>query len=349
MKPVARHLDALSDPSASPCDVAVVLLHRGGPEDRDAIVPFYDRLWSDPTVLPPRGLFSRVDPKAALAEATPALQKAYGLIGGRAPVNDLVRSQARALENVLNGKPLQAAVARGRFRVFAGFVDGGRNLDGIVAEIAASGARQVVVIPLYPQFARFLGGVCIDAFEAAVSAAPAAKLTAKRIVVDSFHDDANYRAALLDKTASAFDLIPPDLRETAFLLFSIHAPSKGHERAEDRYLAECDAVATWLMGQVGFDESRAAVGYQGFGGPGGVLEPIVHQLGIDLAKQGRAAIVVVALSYVTDAFETLHDLDIELYTAARNAGAKQVRRAPSQNASPAFVDALARRVSSSLR
>jgi ferrochelatase len=346
MKPVARHLDALAAPSTSSCEVAVVLLHRGGPQAKDEIVPFYERLWSDPTVLPPRGLFSRVDPKGALAEATEALHKAYGLIGARSPVDDLVRSQARALENVLNGEPLQAAVAPGRFRVFAGFVDGGRNLEQVVADIAASGARRVVVIPLYPQFALCLGGACIAAFEAA---AVAAGLRAPRTVIESFHDDPAYRAALLDKTASAFDLIPPDLRETAFLLFSIHAPTKGHERAEDRYLAQADATATWLMQAVGFDESRCAVGYQGFGGPGGVLEPIVHQLGIDLAKQGHAAIVVVALSYATDGFETLHDLDIELYTAVRNAGAKQVRRAPSMNAAPAFIAALARRVLSSAR
>lgn len=346
MKPVARHLDALANPSSSECDVAVVLLHRGGPQARDEIVPFYERLWSDPTVMPPRGLFSRVDPKAALAEATDALLKAYGLIGARSPVNDLARSQARALENVLNGKPLQAAVASGRHRVFAGFVDGGRNLEDVAREIAASRARQIVVIPLYPHFARSLGGACIEAFEAA---AVAAGIRTPRTVIDSFHDDPGYRASLLDKTTSAFDLIPPDLRESAFLLFSVHAPTKGHERAEDRFLASTDATATWLMQAVGFDESRCAVGYQGFGGPGGVLEPIVHQLGIDVAKQGRAAVVVVALSYVTDGFETLHDLDIELYTATRNAGAKQVRRAPSQNAAPLFIEALAKLVLSSPR
>jgi protoporphyrin/coproporphyrin ferrochelatase len=344
-KPVARHLDALSVPSPTSCEIAVVLLHRGGPQSKDEILPFYERLWSDSAVAP-RGKSGRADPKAAVADAADALQRSYGLIGARSPVNDLVLGQARALENVLNGKPLQAAVASGRYRVFAAFSDGGRNLDEIVAAIAASGAKRVVAIPLYPHFAHALGGACAVAFE---SAAKAARLAAPRAVIASFHDDAGYRATLLEKTNSAFDLIPPDLRANAYLVFSVHSPAKGQERTEDRFLAQTDETATWLMRQLGFDETRCAVGYQGFGGPGGVLEPIVHQLGIDVAKRGHPAVVVVALSYVTDGFETLHDLDIEFYTAVRNSGAKQARRAPSQNAAAMFIQALARLVAASAR
>jgi ferrochelatase len=68
--------------------------------------------------------------------------------------------------------------------------------------------------------------------------------------------------------------------------------------------------------------------------------PPVEDVIDELARSGRAAVVVCSAGFVADHLEILYDLDIEARTIAENAGARFERTA-MPNADPAYLDVLA--------
>lgn len=333
MKVVERHLDR-GGSAKERAETGVLLLHLGGPDRGEDVERFYLDLWAQPEIVPKRK-------SASLAEAFESQREeialAYSLIGNRSPIADLVAAQALALENHLANRPVMALPAGGRYLVKSGLRFGRDSIESGLRALLDAGVARVVAIPLYPQKSLALGGLCLAELDAAARGLGAAK---KLKVVDSFAAHPQYLDAMVDKTRRAIDLVPPDLREGVFLLFAVHSPPGSRAKA-DGYLGQVEATAQAIMRRVGFDEDRSAVAFQAFRAPAPELEPSVVDFVTERARAGVKAIVVVPTSYVVDAFETLHELDIRAYQAGAEHGVRQMRRVPSLNADPLFIAALA--------
>lgn len=342
MRVVARHLDALDTaaPRSAPPQVAVILLHLGGPASADGIEGFYRRLWQEPVFATGglSGLFGRGKVDRAWQDAAATLNRGYQLIGARSPVMDLARSQALALENHLNGRPPMAPPdGTGRAVVRAAFRFAEQDIEATLRQLKELGAQCIVAIPLYPQLCADTSALCLAELD---RVAAALSLTARLRTITSYHDHPAFLRVLEGRTRRAIDLVPTDLRDEVFLLFAMHSPPYG--RAEDGgYLAQVEATAQSVMQAVGYDEQRSAVAFLNCRAPVRFLSPPLAGFAEERAKAGVKAMVVVPVSQVTDAFETLHDLDIEGYQAAVTAGTRQYRRVPTLNADPAFIAALA--------
>ena len=336
---VRRHLDPQGDGPGREVtpELGVVLLHLGGPTSESDIEPFYRRLWSLPEVAPGLPLLRgrRID--RAWEEASATILRGHQLIGGRSPVCDLARSQALALQNRFCGRPMMAPAAPGSVVARAAFCLAEPTVEQVVDELKETGVERVVALTLYPQASESTTGVCLSRLDGAVKAAG---WRAPVSVVESYHDLRPFQRVLADRTRRAIDLVPPELRDETFLLFALHSPP--HARAEaDRYLAEVERTAQAVMKAVGYDEERSAVAYQTCRPPVRTLAPTVAEFALQRAEAGCRSMVVAPVSYVTDSFESLHDLDIEAFSAATEAGMLQFRRVPSLNADPVFVGALA--------
>lgn len=338
MKIVTRHLDAVGQSGEKPT-IGIILLHLGGPDSTDAIARFYHDLFSEADILP-LGLSELMRAQRIrtwLSENEAEITKQYSLIGARSPVADLAGSQALALENHLNGRPVMAPRTGGKYLVRAAERFGRDRIDAVIGEMDAAGIEHLVAIPLYPQASRGLSGICIDEL---VRVLKGTRLAKRTTVVECYHDAPRYLAAATARVRHALDLVPPALRDQTFLLFSVHSPP--HARAkDDEYLDQVEFTAQALMKSVGYDENRSAVAFQGFRAPCRQLEPAVRDFVLERAGAGIKAMVTVPVSYVTDSFETLYDLDIAAYTAGAENGIKQMRRAASLNADAAFIETLA--------
>lgn len=339
MKVVQRHLDEIDPPGTSGhATVGVVLLHLGGPDDEASIESYYRSLWSDPDLFP-TGFFSRSKTRVecAWAERGDELKAAYRLIGGRSPVRDLLEAQALALENYLHERPVMGVAVGGVFRVIVGTRFGRPSIEDAVQELKRSGVKHVVALPLYPH----ADPAPLTAIRREWDRASEAHgLTAPVNFVESFHREEGYLSTVIGRTERSFDLIPPDVRERAFLLFSVLSPPRKRARSGG-LLPRVEETAQSVMRAVGRDEERAAVAFQNRGGPGEWLEPTTEAFAVERARSGELALVVVPLSLVTDDFDTLHTLDISVYGAATEAGVKQYRRVPTLNAEPRFIECLA--------
>lgn len=137
------------------------------------------------------------------------------------------------------------------------------------------------------------------------------------------------------------------------ILFSTHSiPTADAERSGARdiewgeggaYAAQHLAVAAWVMDRVrqtvaGTDDVAWQLVYQSRSGPASQpwLEPDVCDVIGELPAQGRKAVAVVPVGFMSDHMEVLWDLDTEAAEAAEEAGLR-FTRTPTPGVSPSFV------------
>ncbi|MFH0946496.1 MAG: ferrochelatase [Planctomycetota bacterium] len=344
---VRRHLDLLDrDGPPGAAEVCVVLLHLGGPLSLESVEPFYVDDWSGPGS--GSGGFSLQSRRDAARQAFEAVRDQltadYQRLGGGSPVNDLVSQQARALENCLCHRPVMAASRGGRFRVFPGFRFGTPDIASAVAAARETGADRVIGIPLYSLPAVSTTGACVPEFQ---KACEQHGYQGRNLVIEPFSERPEFQGATAVRLRRTLDLIPEELRAEAAVLFSVVSEPLGRKGIA-RFLEQVEAAAQAILAGAGVDESRSAVAFLDRGGPGRWLEPALRAVAAARVEGGNRALVVLPLGWVTDDFETLHELDMRVPAELSALGIEKYRRVPLFNADPEFIQLLAQFVTERL-
>ena len=72
------------------------------------------------------------------------------------------------------------------------------------------------------------------------------------------------------------------------------------------------------------------------------MKPGTDEVIRGLAAQGKKALLMVPVSFVSDHIETLYEIDILYKELAMSSGILEYRRTESLNTDPAFISALAK-------
>lgn len=303
---------------------AVFLLNMGGPDSMEAIEPFLANLFSDPEIIdfPLAGLVR--GPLARLIAARRAKKVAvhYEAMGGKSPLPEITALQAASLEKEL-GTGYSVHVAMRYWRPTA---------DEAVKEAIKRGMEKAIVVPLYPQYCRATTGSSIKDLEEAFKKAGLEKLPRK--TVTSWEDYPPYVEALSECVGEAVKMRPETI-----ILWSAHGiPVKLIEKG-DPYLEHIKKTVSAVM--AGFPGYRHMLAFQSRAGPVKWLEPSTEEAIKTLAAEGAKDVTAVAVSFVSDHIETLREIDVEYRELAHGLGIAHFGRAPSLNARPAFIRALA--------
>ncbi|HBH26978.1 MAG TPA: ferrochelatase [Rhodospirillaceae bacterium] len=297
---------------------AVALLNLGGPSAPEDIEPFLRNFFSDPAILPLPGLLRR--PLAALIahrRARGAAREAYAALGGASPLLANTRAQAQALE---------AALGAG-WRVFVCM----RYWHPMAAEVAAQarawGADRVVLLPLYPQFARATTGSALAAWAAAAPDIPAQGPRC-------YPTHPGFIQACADRVAAALEQSPANAR----VLFSAHGLPEREIRRGDPYQAQCTATAQAIVRALGLKDWAEC--YQSRVGPLKWIGPSVEEA-LARAAADNVPVVVFPHAFTQEHIETLVELDIEYAHKAHALGVPGYVRAQTVGTHPAFIAALA--------
>ena len=243
-------------------------------------------------------------------ESLEELRERYRAIGS-SPLEAITRRQAAALGGRL-GLPS-----------FAGMKHAPPFIDEAVAKARAAGVERLVALPLAPHFAEMsLGG-----YERAVRACWDGPL----VFIRGFHDHPAFASAvrgLLKETVRAFR---PDR-----LFFTAHSlPARIVQEGDGydaRLLESCDLVVE------GLDLPPWEFAFQSASTTG---EPwLGPDLLVAIERSGARRVLVCPIGFVADHLEILYDLDVEAQAFCRERGI-EVRRTPSFNDRPDFIDALA--------
>jgi ferrochelatase len=300
-------------------DTGVILLNLGGPDSLAAVRPFLYNLFSDRDIIR-LGPAPLQKPIAWLISTTraPKSRGYYMQIGGRSPILDITRDQARALERAL--------APSGPSRVYVGMRYWHPFVEETVRQMASDGVRRLISLSLYPHYSKTTTG----SSEAALK--DALKGTGIECgFVSSWYDHPGYVGSLVEVINNALAAVPG-----AHLLFSAHSlPVKFIEEG-DPYVREITGTIEAVMKKV---SAPWSLGYQSRSGPVKWLEPPTEEVIKRLASEGVKDVLVVPISFVSDHIETLYEVDILYRGIAEPLGIK-LRRVEALNTRPTFIGAL---------
>jgi protoporphyrin/coproporphyrin ferrochelatase len=307
---------------------AVVLLQLGGPATLDEIEPFLVELLSDPRVIqlpafarPFQPLLGAAIARSRVGEVRPR----YDLIGGGAgrasPILLHTVAQAEGLGARL-GKPVHVAMRCSRPRA-----------DDAVRLLQEAGAERVLLVPLYPHASGSTTGSALEDFAAACRRA--------RYDGDVHHVASwGHRPEFIELQAQACFAATPVPEET-HLVLSPHSLPRRYLASGDPYQTQVELSADLLRHHLGDAFASVRLGYQSAVGPVAWLGPSTQSVLRGLLDEGARRIAVCPFGFVSDHIETLYDIDV-LYREQVTAGGAVFHRVPSFNASPSFLDLLAR-------
>jgi ferrochelatase len=233
---------------------------------------------------------------------------------------------------------------------------GSPSIASVVANLAADGVRELLLIPQYPHYAMSSWEtVVVRVMEEIAKQSPAIRVT----TVQPFYNDPDYINAL---HAVAAPLLAGGYDH---LLFSYHGLPVRHMRKADSshahcmtvadccltcspvhatcYRAQCLATTRAFAQRAGLDPARHSVSFQSrlVGEPW--LEPFTDVEFERLPKAGVKNLLVICPAFVTDCLETLEEIAMRGRDSFLAAGGVKFAQIPCLNDHPAFIDFLAKR------
>jgi ferrochelatase len=313
--------------------IGVILLNLGGPDSLQAVRPFLYNLFSDRQIIRLGPGFMQ-KPLARLISSirSKKTEKFYGLIGGKSPINEITRSQAKALEYDLNSSS-STQNSSPSFRVYVGMRYWHPFIEDVVPAIYRDGIRRIVALSLYPHYSVATSGSSLSKF-----AEVAARLPVETLSIPSWYDHPLYIGALVDVIKKGIESFGRNLdrRSEVHVLFSAHSLPQKIIKQGDPYVDQIMATVRKISEAI---PMRWHLSYQSRSGPVKWLGPSTDTKLSELASEGVRNVLMVPISFVSDHIETLYEIDI-LYKNLAEELKIDLRRTDSLNTHPVFIEAL---------
>ena len=310
--------------------IAVVLFNLGGPDKLESVQPFLFNLFFDKAIIdlikPLRWLVAQLISRRRKNTA----QEIYKHIGGKSPILELTKAQAKALEVELtkycNGK------------VFVSMRHWHPMTEEIVDTVKAYKPDEIILLPLYPQFSKTTSGSSLKEWKR-VTKKRGLEVTTKTICC--YPEDMGWidaQVELIQKTLKNINDV-----NTYRILFSAHGLPKKIIEKGDPYQSQVEQTVSEVVAKLSRPELDWVICYQSRVGP---LEWIGPSTEDQLQKAGhdKKNVIVVPIAFVSDHSETLVELDIEYKELAVSFGIEYFHRVPVTGTHPKFIEGLSKMV-----
>ena len=309
--------------------VAVVLCNLGGPDSLQAVRPFLFNLFSDPDIfrLPLGWLTQR--PFATLIAWRRALEaaKGYAAIGGKSPILEYTRAQAKALQRALESS--------GKFDVHVCMRYWHPLTSEVVAMLKKKNYARVILLPLYPQYSVTTSGSAYNEFQRQYQRQHYQPSVA---LVRQWYDQPDYQGAIVEMLRAELKKFPDPDPARIELLFSAHGLPRKIVDAGDPYERQIRATFDAVRAELNWP--HVTLCYQSRVGPLEWLRPYTDDVIRAKAAAGAKQMLVYPIAFVSDHVETLYELGITYAELARKCGIAHYRVVPALNSHPRFIAAL---------
>lgn len=304
--------------STSKQKVGVLLLAMGGPSSLDEIPRYLYNIFSDRTLirLPGGALFQK--PFATLISRLRSKKVAahYAEIGGSSPLLKWTESQASHIKKFL-------AEQNHDVTCYTGMRYSEPSIRKAVEQMIDDGVRQVIVLPMYPQFSTATTGSSVKELVRMLKGRDDVKWE----LIKDFH---NYDPYIeLFRKYIAEHTKPEDV-----LLYSAHSLPQRFVDEGDPYVDQIRRTASLTAG-----DREYYVSFQSKTGPVNWVGPDTIEETKRLLQESNRRICLVPVAFVCDHIETLHELDIELPELVGES--ERLYRLPMFNDDPNFGRVLA--------
>lgn len=298
----------------------VILLAMGGPDSLDDIKKYLYNIFSDRTIikLPGGPIFQKPFAKMISSLRYKNVQHHYSLIGGSSPLLQWTEAQKKHLEFTL-------APTFPGFTCYIGMRYFTPYIPDVVEEAIRDGFKQIVFLPMYPQYCIATTGSSFNEAKKVLKKHP----DIKSEYIGDFHKHDGY-IELFRKYIE--DNITPD--DT--LLFSAHSIPQSFVDDGDPYVMQIEKTA-----ELAANGSEYYLSFQSRTGPVKWVGPDTIAETTRLLEDKTRKLFVVPISFVCDHIETMYELDIELKQLVGEENGNRIRRMPMFNDDQQFGLALA--------
>ena len=313
--------------------IAVVLFNLGGPDSPEAVQPFLKNLFSDPAILRMPGLLRWLLGNFIARTRAPVAREIYDKMGGRSPIVENTRAQAKSLLNRLSAIHQDAEI-----ECFIAMRYWAPMAEEVAEKVKAFNPDRIVLAPLYPQFS---STTTASSFKSWDEAARDAGLDAPTARICCYPDDSGFVSAVAGFVRAGIE--QASASGTPRILFSAHGLPEKFVQAGDPYQYQVEKTVAAIVAEIGDDTLDFRICYQSRVGRLVWLGPYTDDEIIRAGSDG-VPLVVVPVAFVSEHSETLVELDMEYGDLARENGVPAYIRAPAVGTAPEFIDGLARLV-----
>ena len=263
------------------------------------------------------------------------------------------------------GSPLKVYADRVRTGVQEAFDESGEDItvlnamaysspfvSDVMGQLETQGIQEILLLPMFPQYST---ATTASIFDGVNKAAKKWRIPPRlQFVNDLFQEPAFIRAwsILITKHLSGIDV--------DHVIFSYHGiPEKTIKKADDRnvcqfsdccnfvsegnrncYRAQCIATTKFITHALGWTEPSYSVAFQSRFGRQPWIKPYLDQHIKEQVKAGNKRLALVTPSFVSDCFETIHEIGIEYREQFIKAGGEELLLLPNLNDDQTWMNAV---------
>lgn len=320
-----------TDNPAAP-GIGVLLINLGTPDapTASALRRYLGQFLSDPRVVEtPRAIWLPILHGAILPTRPRRSAQAYAKVWTEqgSPLLTYSRQQQEAVREAL-AQRLDQPVP-----VALGMRYGNPSIPSALQELRATGARRLLVLPLYPQYSATTTASALDAIAAEFK--QQRDLPDLRFIRD-YHAEPGYIQALADSVQAHWQQHGRGER----LLMSFHGIPKSYIERGDPYADECRRTGELLAEELELDADSWLVTFQSRFGPQEWLTPYTDKTLQAQAREGVRQVDLICPGFSVDCLETLEENAMQNRDLFLEAGGERLNYIPCLNAEPGHIDFL---------
>jgi len=311
---------------------AVLLINLGTPEapTEEAVREYLREFLSDPRVVTiPRFIWWFILKFFVLRQRPKLSAKAYQKVWTEEGSPLMVNSKKVCvkLQQLSNQK------APGQYEFFLSMRYGKPSIQNVLEDIKNHKLENLIVLPLYPQFAASSTGTALHAFDQALNKSNGAIQSS---VIHDYHDNDVYITSLANSIQKHWLAHG----QGDCLLMSFHGVPERTIQQGDPYYSHCKKTAELLAGKLGLSTKQWRLVFQSRFGRAKWVQPYCIEILQNLPNQGVNNIDIVCPGFAVDCLETLEEIALQNKNVFLKAGGEQYQYIPALNDSDEHINTL---------
>ncbi len=307
----------------SPDTTGILIVNLGTPDapDRRSVRRYLKQFLSDPRVvefprLPWWFILNLVILNVRPSRSAEAYRKVW--TGNGSPLMDISMKQADGIRELLIEK------YDNRVEVALGMRYGNPSIAAALDELASSTPRNLIVLPLYPQYS---GSTVGSVFDEVADCLKKWRWIPGIRFINAYHDHPAYIAAL----AASVNRNWEERGRGDHLLMSFHGVPKRYLLAGDPYHCHSQKTARLLAESLGLSDSKWSLAFQSRFGREEWLKPYCDKIIAKLPVEGVKNLDVLCPGFSADCLETLEEVNMQYRRLFIDAGGERFNYIPCLN------------------
>jgi len=301
------------------CTKALVLLNMGGARNKDELKMFLTNMFNDKNILTVKSNFLRsLIAKFIVSSRLNSAWKNYEEIGNQSPINPLTEKLVDRLNEEFEDISVYQAM-----RYTPPFA------SSVVEDLEKKGIKDVVLLPLYPQYSTTTTKSSVEDFE------EVAKEKFNIKVIEPYYKNRVFNEALVDTIKNTVEN-PNEYN----LIFSAHGlPQKIVDAGDpyEKHVNEHVKILSNILKEQGVEFKSISLAYQSKVGPMKWLEPALDK---ELEKYKDQKVLIYPIAFIVDNSETDFELSIEYKEEADKIGIADYKVCKCLNYDDKFINAI---------